>query len=76
MMTIFAPVVKSQPNATDPTLTDYIQNTKYSLATMQANYSKSDGTVSDNFIIGTNMYFPLLKIPKDGRATGNQRTIS
>ena len=79
MMTIFAPVVKSQPNATDPTLTDYIQNTKYSLVTEKvtsSKYSKSDGTVSDNFIIGTNMYFPLLKNPKDGRATGNQRTIS
>jgi len=79
MMTIFAPVVKSQPNATDPTLTDYIQNTKYSLVTEKvtsSKYSKSDGTVSDNFIIGTNMYFPLLKSPKDGRATGNQRTIS
>ncbi len=76
MMTIFAPVVKSQPNATDPTLTDYIQNTKYSLATMKANYSKADGTVSDNFIIGTNMYFPLLKNPKDSRATGAQRTIA
>lgn len=76
MMTIFAPVVQSKPNATDSTLTDYIQNTRYSFATMNANYSKSDGTVSDNFIIGTNMYFPLLKNPKDGRATGNQRTIA
>jgi len=79
MMTIFAPVVTSKPNATDPTLTDYIQNTKYSLVTEKvtsSKYSKSDGTVSDNFIIGTNMYFPLLKNPKDGRATGNQRTIS
>jgi hypothetical protein len=28
MMTIFAPVVKPQPNATNPDLTDYIQNTK------------------------------------------------
>jgi len=79
MMTIFAPVVQSKPNATDPTLTDYIQNTKYSLVTEKvtsSKYSNSDGTVSDNFIIGTNMYFPLLKNPKDGRATGNQRTIS
>ena len=76
MMTVFAPVVKSQPNATDNTLTDYIQNTKYSLVTMKAGYSKAGGGISDNFVIGTNMYFPLLKNTKDGRATGNQRTIS
>ena len=76
MMTIFAPVVESKPNAIDSTLTDYIQNTKYSLATSTAKYAKADGTVSDNFVIGTNMYFPLLKKSTDSRATGNQRTVS
>jgi len=76
MMTVFAPVVKSQPNATDPNLTDYIQNTQYSLVTKTAQYAKADGSVSDNFVIGTNMYFPLLKKPSDSRATGEQRTIS
>jgi len=76
MMTIFAPVVQSKPNATDSTLTDYIQNTQYSIATANAKYSKADGTVSDNFIIGTNMYFPLLKKSTDSRATGNQRTVA
>jgi hypothetical protein len=76
MMTVFAPVVTSRPLATDNTLTEYIQNTKYSLATTTASYSKASGEISDNFIIGTNMYFPLLKNPKDGRATGNQRTVS
>lgn len=76
MMTIFAPVVQSKPNDIDATLTDYIQNTKYSLATSTAKYAKADGTVSDNFVIGTNMYFPLLKKSTDSRATGNQRTVS
>lgn len=76
MMTIFAPVVTSKPNATDSTLTDYIQNTKYSISTTTAKYAKADGTVADNFVIGTNMYFPLLKKSTDSRATGEQRTIS
>jgi len=76
MMTIFAPTVQTKPNATDSTLTDYIQNTKYSIATTTAKYSKSDGSVSDNFVIGTSMYFPLIKSPTTGRATGEQRTIA
>ena len=79
MMTVFAPVVQTRQNATDPNLTDYIQNTKYSLVTEKvtsSKYSNSSGAINENFIIGTNMYFPLLKNPTDGRATGNQRTIS
>ena len=76
MMTIFAPAVKSQVSSTDATLTEYIKNTEYRIATIDAKYSKADGTVSDNFIIGTNMYFPLTTNPKDNRATGEQRTIS
>jgi len=76
MMTVFAPAVKSQVSSTDATLTEYIKNTEYRIATIDAKYSKADGTVSDNFIIGTNMYFPLTTNPKDNRATGEQRTIS
>ena len=76
MMTVFAPAVKSQASSTDATLTEYIKNTEYRIATIDAKYSKADGTVSDNFIIGTNMYFPLTTNPKDSRATGEQRTIS
>jgi hypothetical protein len=77
MMTIFAPTVKSQTSSTDATLTEYIKNTEYRIATTDdAKYSKADGTVNDNFIIGTNMYFPLLINPKDNRSTGEQRTIS
>lgn len=76
MMTVFAPVVKSQTSATDPTLTEYVKNTEYRMATMNAKYSQASGNVIDNFIIGTNMYFPLLINPKDSGATGEQRTIS
>jgi hypothetical protein len=46
------------------------------MATMNAKYSQASGNVIDNFIIGTNMYFPLLINPKDSGATGEQRTIS
>jgi hypothetical protein len=52
MMTIFAPVVKSQTSVTDPTLTEYVNNTKYSMATINAKYSQANGNVIDNFIIG------------------------
>ena len=77
MMTIFAPVVKSEDYVENgQTLTKYTPNTQYSIATMNAEYAKANGEVADNFIIGTNMYFPLLISPKDSRATGEQRTIS
>ena len=76
MMTIFAPVVKSQTSSTDATLTEYVNNTQYSMATIDAEYSQANGNVIDNFIIGTNMYFPLLINPKTSGATGEQRTIS
>jgi hypothetical protein len=76
MMTIFAPTAKSQVSSTDATLTEYIKNTEYRIATIDAKYSNANGTISDNFIIGTNMYLPLITNPKDSRATGEQRTIS
>jgi hypothetical protein len=79
MMTVFAPVVESKPSALDANLTEYIQNTKYSLVTektVSPKYAKTDGSATENFVIGTNMYFPLLKKPSDSRATGEQRTIS
>lgn len=77
MMTIFAPSVKAEDYQEDgETKTKYIQNTKYSIATTTAKYSKSDGSVSDNFIIGTSMYFPLVKSSTTGRATGEQRTVA
>ena len=77
MMTIKAPVATTKTNADDPDITDYIQNdTDWRIATKEAKYAKADGTVSDNFIIGTSMYFPLLKNPTNNRATGAQRTIA
>lgn len=75
MMTIFAPVVKAEEYVEDgQTLTKYIENKTYSMATTNAKYFTSSGEVSENFIIGTSMYFPLIK--KNGQATGDQRTIS
>ena len=75
MMTIFAPVVKAEEYVEGgQTLTKYIENKTYSMATTNAEYFTSSGQVSENFIIGTSMYFPLIK--KNGQATGDQRTIS
>ena len=77
MMTIKTKVAQSESYIEDgETLTKYTPNTKYNMATIEAKYAKADGSVADNFIIGTNMYFPLLINPKDGRSTGEQRTIS
>ena len=76
MMTIFAPVVTPKTSLTDPTLTEYVNNTQYSMATIEAEYYQANGNFIDNFIIGTNMYFPLLINPKNSVATGEQRTIS
>ena len=70
-MTLTAPNVTSTPN-TDPALPPkYTNNTVYSMATINANY-----TGKKNFIIGTNMYFPLIKDPKTKEITGNQRTLA
>lgn len=75
MMTITAPSVTSGPDPEDPTKTIYTPNTKYSIASIKPDY-KPSFTGSEYFSLGTNMYFPLLKDPATGRATGNQRTIS
>jgi hypothetical protein len=74
MMTIFAPPVKSEPSPTDNTLIKYTENKIYSMATTNAKYFTSSGQVAENFILGTSMYFPLIK--KEGNATGDQKTIS
>lgn len=80
MMTVFAPVVKAEDYQEDGvTKTKYIQNTEYSLITEKttsSKYVKTDGSASENFVIGTNMYFPLLRKSTDSRATGEQRTVS
>jgi hypothetical protein len=71
MMTIFAPLGTLKDSTQDPTIKEPVPNKIYSLVTADnAKYFKGD-----NFVIGTNMYFPLLKNSK-GEATGEQRTIS
>lgn len=71
MMTIFAPLGTLKNSTTDPTVQEPVPNKIYTLVTTTtAKYIKGD-----NFVIGTNMYFPLLKNAK-GEATGEQRTIS
>jgi hypothetical protein len=71
MMTIFAPLGTLKDSTQDPTIKEPVPNKIYSLVT--ANNAKY--LSGDNFVLGTNMYFPLLKNSKD-EATGEQRTIS
>jgi len=71
MMTIFAPLGTLKDSTADPTIKEPVPNTIYTLVTNDsAKYLKGE-----NFVIGTNMYFPLLK-NSSGQATGEQRTIS
>jgi hypothetical protein len=70
-MTIFAPLGTLKDSTQDPTIKEPVPNKIYTLVTTDtAKYLKGE-----NFSIGTNMYFPLLKNSK-GEATGEQRTIS
>ena len=71
MMTIFAPLGTLKDSTEDPTIKEPVPNKIYTLVTTDtAKYLKGE-----NFVLGTNMYFPLLKNAK-GEATGEQRTIS
>ena len=71
MMTIFAPLGTLKDSTVDPTIKEPVPNKIYTLVTTDtAKY-----LTGENFVIGTNMYFPLLKNAK-GEATGEQRTIS
>lgn len=71
MMTIFAPLGTLRDSTADPTIKEAVLNKMYTLVTTtSAKYLQGD-----NFVLGTNMYFPLLKNSK-GEATGDQRTIS
>jgi hypothetical protein len=71
MMTVFSP--NGTPVvSTDPAVPDsYIPNNVYSFVAADAKYL--DG---ENFVIGTNMYFPFVVDSKTGNATGDQRTMA
>ena len=70
-MTVFAPNTVPVKNI-NPALPDsYPLNTTYSIATINADYL--GGT---NFIIGTNLYFPLMKNQTTKQQTGVQRTLA
>ena len=75
MATLFAKDVTYIPSS-DPSKPEndkYIPNTIYKIATTNADYnSGSDGA----FVIGTNMYFPLIIDPATKKPTGNQRTTA
>jgi hypothetical protein len=71
-MTITAPNTVPVPHPTNPALPPtYPLNTIYSMASMSAKY-----TGNKNFIIGTNLYFPLIKNPITKQETGDQRTLA
>ena len=73
MLAVFAPdgkeTTKLGPN--NETVKGFEQNTLYSFVANDANYKDSK-----NFIIGTNMYFPLIVNPNTGIQTGLQRTMA
>ena len=71
MMTIFAPLGTLKDSTADPTIKEPVPNKIYTLVTTNS----AKYLTGENFVIGTNMYFPLLKNNK-GEATGEQRTIS
>lgn len=72
MMTIFADNYKPEPNP-DPTLPPIpTPNTKYSIVTTGTAKFLS----GDTFVLGTNMYFPLMVNPETKEATGDQKTIA
>lgn len=70
-MTITAPNSVPVPNADPAKPPSYPLNTTYSMATITANYLGNK-----NFIIGTNLYFPLIVNPKTKQATGEQRALA
>jgi len=70
-MTITAPNSIAVPNADPAKPPSYPLNTVYSMATIDAKY-----TGAKNFIIGTNLYFPLIVDPKTKQATGEQRALA
>jgi hypothetical protein len=70
-MTITAPNTIPIKNANPALESSYPPNTIYSMATINAKYSGNK-----NFIIGTNLYFPLVINPVTKQATGNQRTLA
>jgi hypothetical protein len=73
MMTLFANNVVPTTDPNDPGITIYTPNTLYSMATINADYLAPDVS---NFIIGTNMYFPLVVDKDTKKPTGNQMTIA
>lgn len=82
MLTVFAENFTeiSAPTSENPEAKATVPNTAYRLAAIDtADFFPKVGTTSiptvpENFIIGTNMYFPLIQ--KNGFQTGNQKTIA
>jgi hypothetical protein len=70
-MTVSAPNTVPVANDNPALPPTYPLNTVYSIATIDADYIGNK-----NFIIGTNMYFPLMKNQTTKEATGNQKTLA
>jgi len=83
-MTLTAPNTVAVPNTNPALPPTYPLNTVYSIATIEASgiasetYNPLGGayTPSKNFVIGTSLYFPLIKNPATKQGTGNQRTLA
>jgi hypothetical protein len=75
MATIFAKDVKYVPSTdpAKPTDDKYIPNTIYKIATAEAQYNSGSDKA---FVIGANMYFPLMVDKDTKKQTGNQMTVA
>lgn len=75
MATIFAKDVKYVPSTdpAKPTDDKYIPNKIYKIATAEAQYNSGSDKA---FVIGANMYFPLVVDKDTKKQTGNQMTVA
>jgi hypothetical protein len=71
MLSVFAKDGKEIEPKPGETAKGFEQNTLYTFVANEANYKDSE-----NFVIGTNMYFPLIVNPITGIQTGMQRTMA
>jgi hypothetical protein len=71
MLSVFAPDGKEVDPKPGEVGKGWAQNTLYTFVSTDADYKDSE-----NFVMGTNMYFPLVVNPDTGIQTGMQRTIA
>lgn len=74
MLTVFAGNFEEEdaPTTENPQAKKTVDTSKHTLVTIETSSDFYNTTAPENFVIGTNMYFPLIQ--KNGFQTGNQKT--